>query len=136
MAISTFFKRYWPSLLVVAVILYATLSPDPAPGMPSLFFPGIDKLIHAVMMGGLTGAIAFDYMRAKPIEERSKCLSAKVLLTIFIIVCAFSLLTEIGQRLLTATRQFEGADIVADIAGSAIGIALSRPVLRMALKQS
>jgi len=40
-------------MVVAAVILYGTISSDPA-GVEHLpMFPGADKLIHAVMFGGL-----------------------------------------------------------------------------------
>ena len=59
-----FVVAYWPSMLVSVVILYATLVPDPVgvDDLPSL--PHVDKLIHAVMFGGLTGAVAFGFVRS------------------------------------------------------------------------
>ena len=60
----TFLRHYWPTLIVVGVILFATLSSDPT-GDVSFEIPHLDKLIHAIMMGGLVGAIAFDYKRAE-----------------------------------------------------------------------
>lgn len=56
---------FWlPSALVVAVIIYATLFPDPAGADELPDIPGIDKLIHAIMFGGMAGALAFDYCRS------------------------------------------------------------------------
>lgn len=54
-----------PSTLTLAVVLYATLYPDPAgvDNFPKI--PHLDKLIHAIMFGGLAGAWAFDYTRSR-----------------------------------------------------------------------
>ena len=57
------FFRWLPSAIVITVILYATLFPDPAGSDMLPLIPHIDKLIHAIMFGGLAGALAFDYER-------------------------------------------------------------------------
>ena len=62
----TFLRRYWPSGLCLAVIIYATLSSDPIGADELPLIPHIDKIIHFIMMGGFAGAIAFDYYRAAP----------------------------------------------------------------------
>lgn len=72
----SFVSKWWPTMVVAAVILYGTLSSDPA-GVEHLpMFPGADKLIHAVMFGGLAGALAFDWQRAHRGEIVSKKLMA------------------------------------------------------------
>lgn len=121
-------RHYWPSLLTLAVILYATLSSSPLPS-GYVAFEGLDKIIHFTMMGGLAGAISFDYMRSKPKSRRRGCLSTGVLATIFAIVAAAGILTEVGQACLTANRSFEVADIAADLLGALTGVCLARPIL-------
>ena len=46
--ISTFFRRFWPSMTVVALIVYATVNDEPE-GVELLPpIPYLDKLIHAI----------------------------------------------------------------------------------------
>jgi len=54
---------WWPTALVVGVILYATLNSDPVGADRFPAIPHLDKLIHAIMFGGLFSAISFDRRR-------------------------------------------------------------------------
>ena len=40
-------------MIVIAVILYATLNDNPLGADELPIFPGADKVIHAIMFGGL-----------------------------------------------------------------------------------
>lgn len=55
-----FCKEWWPTALTLSAVLYATLWPDPVGASEVMLFPGADKLIHAIMMGGLASAVLFD----------------------------------------------------------------------------
>ena len=50
-------------MIVIAVILYATLNDNPLGADELPIFPGADKVIHAIMFGGLFSAISFDRFR-------------------------------------------------------------------------
>ncbi len=54
---------YQPTAAVVVLILYLTLLPDPfgEESVPS--FPGMDKVAHFMMFGGLTGTFIYDRWR-------------------------------------------------------------------------
>lgn len=122
-----FLKHYWPTILTLGVVLYATLSPDPLPdGTPPLF-PGFDKLIHAIMMGGLCGAIMFDYYRQKPTSGR---LSNSVKLWVVVALVLFSGLDEILQPLLTDNRQGDFLDFLADLGGILVALVAAPPVIK------
>lgn len=117
-------------MIVVAVILYATLWPDPA-GVDSLpAIPHIDKLIHAVMFGGLAGATAFDRRRAGfALTRRSMmmcCLGAAL----------FGVATEIAQVAMGIGRSGDGYDLAADFAGIIVAYFTAPPAIAAVLPKS
>lgn len=125
-----FLKKYWPSILVLAVILYATLSSDPlgADELPSI--PHIDKLIHATMMGGFFGAIVFDMQRA----DKSCRLSKIKLYVIALGLMAFSLADEMVQSAMEQGRSGDLYDMLADWTGILVAFFAAPPAVRAVLK--
>lgn len=125
--ILNFLRCYWPSLLVVLVILYATWIPKPLPDdtLPSM--PNIDKLIHAIMFGGLAGALMFDYHR-KDVREHK--LSLTVLVVIGSACAAFGVLDEVVQGLLGFGRESDVWDLTADWVGIGVAMLVAPIVIR------
>lgn len=128
--LKTILKRYWPSALTLAVVIYATLFPDPVGAEELPPIPHIDKLIHAVMMGGLFGAIVFDTQRC----NRDKKLKPRFLVVTALAVTAFSIADEIAQASLIEGRSGDILDLAADWAGIAAAYFLAPPVVRKVLK--
>lgn len=127
---SKFFRKYWPTLIVLGVIFYATLSSDPlgADDIPPI--PHIDKLIHAIMMGGLLSAIVFDMQRA----DKSIIVSQRTIVIIAIAVMAFSILDEICQSAMDNGRSGELYDLAADWVGVWVSFFTAPPAIRKVLK--
>lgn len=118
-------------MLTFGVIVYATLSSNPLPDTDMPDIPHLDKVIHAVMMGGLTGALAFDLQR----RNRSKdILTFRLMATIWLGVAVLSVLDEICQTTLTDTRSGDPLDLVADLVGAAIAVFLAPPAIRCVLR--
>lgn len=119
----TFIKNWWPSFLTLSVVLYVTLSPDPAGADKFMLFEGADKLIHAIMMGGLDSAILFDRRRmGSPLTKAF----------IVIVACAcvvFSALDEIAQQFMSLGRSMDVFDFVADTVGIVIASLIAPPVI-------
>ncbi len=119
-------RRYWPSGLTLAIVLWLTIAPQPLPDMDIPAFEGLDKLVHAVMMGGLAGAVMFDYHRAghwnlrKSDAGRQHLLTPGVITSICVCVAVFSALDEWVQGALGMGRSSDFYDWVADAAGIAI----------------
>jgi len=111
------------------VILYATLTADPLGGEDLPALPYMDKLVHMVMMGGLTGAIAYDYSRAHP----DRTLSMKMMLCIFAGVAIFASIDEWLQGVLQIGRPSDPLDLVANLAGALIAVFIAPPVIRFVL---
>lgn len=128
--IKRFFIDFWPTMLVLAVIAYATLHSSPVtPDMS--FIPHIDKLIHAIMMGGLLSAVAFDWQR----RNRSRnVLTPKFLWILFACVVVFSCADEILQKAMENGRAADILDFAADTAGALIALFTAPPAIRAVLK--
>ena len=128
--IKTFFCQYWPTLSVIGLILYATLSSDPT-GDVSIEIPHLDKLIHAIMMGGLVGAIAFDYKRA----ERQRQLTFRFMSTVAAYVMVACIADELAQAYLTDSRSGDVLDLLADWAGVWVAVFTAPPAVNRVLRR-
>lgn len=121
-----FLKDYWPSAIVIAVILYATFSSDPIVADSLPVFPHADKLIHSIMMGGLVGAVAFDYQRArKPVRS----LDRRVMLAVTLGVMVFGVADELVQGALDNSRSSDFYDVLADWVGSWVAFFSAPPAI-------
>lgn len=127
--IKTFIADFWPSMLTLAVILYATLAKDPVGAEELPPIPHIDKLIHAVMLGGLLSAVAFDMSR-----KSKHRLSKKTLWILFACVCAFGLADEALQAIPSIGRGCDPADFAADCFGALVALWLAPMAITRVLK--
>lgn len=122
-------RQFWPTLIVLTVILYGTLSSDPI-GADSLpLFPHADKLIHAIMMGGLFSAIIFDIQRA----DRSRRVTIHTMLIVAIVIMIFGGLVEVLQMTMNSGRSAELLDLLADWLGVWIAYFTAPPAIRKVL---
>lgn len=121
---------WWPTALTLAVVLYATLWPDPTGDVSMVWFPGADKLIHAVMMGGLASAVLFDRRRS------GRILTRRFIAGVAIGTIAFSVLDEFGQGLMNLGRTTEALDFFANAGGVVLGCLLATPVINRIFKKS
>ncbi|MDE6156905.1 MAG: VanZ family protein [Muribaculaceae bacterium] len=128
MRIRQLIARWWPTALVVAVILYATLDSDPV-GVDSFpLIPHLDKLIHAIMFGGLFASISFDSRRA------GHRLSTKSLLTFAAISIAAGAIDEVLQHTIANGRDGDILDWAADSFGIAVAYFTAPPVINNIFK--
>ena len=118
-----FLKKWWPSALTLCVVLYATLWPDPVGAPEVAFFPGADKLIHAIMMGGLVSAVLFDYRRS------GKKLSRSFIIRCVVCGIIFSAMDEVAQQSMNLGRSLEFLDFLADTGGIILASVLAPPVI-------
>lgn len=111
-------RKVWigtPSALCLAAVLWLTLSPSPTGDASLPAFPGADKIVHAVMFGGLTLLFCFDLWRFRDGKYYFLPLSP--------FLCAV-LTTLIGvgieylQETMALGRSFELTDMAADGAGA------------------
>ncbi len=113
------FKRWLYTGIVVAAILYLTLVPRPLPPDMDMDIPGLDKLVHAIMFGGLAGTSVIDY--AYRGNHRFSSVSFRAVAVICALSALFGGAIEIAQDLMGMGRGGDWLDFIADIAGAAIG---------------
>ncbi len=123
---------YWPTLIVIGVIIYATWLPHPLPNESIPAIPHIDKLIHAIMMGGLTGALMFDYYRISPTRHP---LTLRVTLAFTATAMAFCVIDETVQGLLPIGRPSDPIDLLADWAGCLVAHLTAPPAIRSVVRE-
>lgn len=132
MCILRFIKSFWPTLLTLGVILYATLTPDPLGDEKLPMFPHADKMVHAVMMGGLTGAVLFDLRRA----DRRERLGRETVLAVGAGVLLFSFADEWLQGQIGIGRPSDIYDAAANAAGVVVAMLTAPSAVRALLPQS
>lgn len=116
-------------MIVVGVIIYATWLPHPLADKSLPTIPHLDKLIHAVMFGGLAGAMMFDYHRARMADGRHRPLSTRVVLAFACGAAAFGVVDEVVQGLLSIGRPSDTLDMIADWAGIVVAVFAAPPVI-------
>lgn len=125
-----FAKSYWPTALVVAVIIYGTLFPDPA-GVDELPpIPHIDKLIHAIMFGGLAGAMGFDYARSHGLRRPSR----RAMAVFAIISTLAGGAIELLQGAMQLGRGADWYDLLADAVGAFVAFLIAPAAIALCLK--
>ena len=117
-------------MLVVAVIIYATWVPKPVPDDSIPPIPHIDKLIHAVMFGGLAGALMFDYYRSKIFRNGRPLLTWRAIIAFACGAAAFAVVDEVVQGLLDIGRPSDPLDLLADWFGILVAVLTAPPLLR------
>ncbi len=100
--------------MTLAAILWLTLSPRPFGSLHTPFFPGADKLAHALMFGFLVAMMALDRTRKRNFIK----LSPLYLICCAILSSLLGVAIEYLQEALHTGRTFEYIDMVADSCGA------------------
>lgn len=120
---------FWPTMIVLLVIVYATWTPHPVDPDDIPKIPYVDKLIHAIMMGGLCSALMFDFYR-----HRHGQLTLRTIIAFAASVMAFSVLDEWLQGVLPIGRPSDVWDLVADCIGCLVAVFAAPPVIKKVVK--
>ena len=116
---------YLLSALTVLAILYLTLVPRPLPDTSFEMPPGTDKVIHALMFGGLCFMLMID------MTLRHHTITRRVTTCVVIGVTLFGGVIEIAQQAMALGRGGDLFDWIADIAGTLLAV----PVATVAIKK-
>lgn len=132
MSLTAVILRIWPkrwiaTVLVVLAILYLTLVPRPLPDT-DIELPGLDKLVHAVMFGGLAFVACVDVSNRHsrlfvPLSVRASWLVAAA-------VALFGGAVEVAQDAMAMGRGGDVLDFLADCGGIAVGVVVARKMIR------
>jgi VanZ family protein len=112
-------RRWVPTALWAALILVLTSVPgDSVPDGPA----GLDKLVHLGLYAVL-GALA-----TRALFERAPGASLRSLARLLLAIACFALVDEAHQQLIPG-RSADARDVLADVAGAAVAIALTAAAL-------
>jgi VanZ family protein len=128
-SVTAFLKKYWISVFLTLIIMVLCFI-DTAP-LPEAPMTNFDKLVHLVMLMGLSGAIFFDstgYLR-RQIDIRW------IFLGSFLFPTLLSGAIEIIQEYCTPTRSGDWMDFLFDGIGAFLGICVCFPINRMLKKK-
>ncbi|MDE6638659.1 MAG: VanZ family protein [Muribaculaceae bacterium] len=119
----TFLEKLPPwtfSIICFLAICWLTLSPDPLGDNELPLFPGADKIAHAIMFGGFTFCIILDWNRRHdwPLKIEKADVHAADIASIF------GIITELLQDAMHTGRSLEFWDMVADITGAFLVLAI------------
>lgn len=120
-------KRWVATVLVVLCILYLTLVPRPLPDN-NIDIPGLDKVVHAIMFGGLAFVACIDLSRRS--RRRFVPLAPRALLLVGTSVTIFGGAIEIAQEAMDMGRGGDILDFAADVAGIVAGVFLANKMIR------
>lgn len=124
-----FFKKFYPTILLIAVISFLSLASFKSmPSVPT--FPHMDKLVHFCMYMALSFILLFDLSRTHPLRK----VNAKGMVTAFVFATAMGGIMEIMQGCLTETRAADWWDMLANTCGATAGILVGWAVLPFILK--
>lgn len=101
---------YW------AILTYILLKPGSEISHDWFLFPGIDKVVHL----GIFAVLAFSIIAAFPKMR---------LIVLLQILLSYAFLTEILQGEMNLGRSLDILDVIADMAGSLLGIAFYQGVI-------
>lgn len=126
-----YLKKYPLTLLIVVTIFYLSFFKPPQTDMEEI--PGLDKLVHICMYGGLCLLIWIEYLRIHPAINRTRMFIGGILLPALL-----SGSIELAQSYLTEHRGGDWLDLAANILGivlaALVGYYLLRPITRKSKK--
>lgn len=127
------FKRHTLTIIALITFAWLTLAPDPLPVDDQfVWFEGIDKVVHALMLWGITCAVIFDYKRSTSPMPRP--LNARVVCLIYVCMLVLSFADEAMQSLMGLGRTGDMLDVVADNVGIIVGLLSAPPIVNAMLR--
>ncbi len=102
--------------VTTAAILWLTLAPRPLGDMKPELFPGADKVVHAIMFGGLLLMIYVDKSRVVNWHPLRVFFTVVAMLAVIL----FGISIEFIQGSMDVGRSFDIYDILADAAGAVL----------------
>ena len=118
-----YLKKYPLTWLVIAAILYLSFFKPPQTDMNEI--PGIDKLVHICMYGGLCFLIWVEFLRSHRTIQRRKMVIGVILLPIL-----FSGTIELMQSYCTEHRGGDWLDLAANTTGVLLAALVGNYILR------
>lgn len=112
------FPAWTFTFIILCVILWLTLAPHPLGETDFPMFPGADKIVHALMFGGLAVTGLFDWSRVHGWEAVPGIWAWSI--TLASIVVGIDI--EFAQESMAYGRRLETGDMIADGIGSVLAL--------------
>lgn len=112
MRILSYIKRYWKSLIVVAVVFYLSLMRQPS-ASKLVVFEGIDKVVHFFMYFVLSSVLWIEHL----IKHKGSYKVWHILWGAILMPVLLGGMMEIAQGVLTVDRACELMDFIANASG-------------------
>ncbi|MDE6809898.1 MAG: hypothetical protein K2J42_07420 [Muribaculaceae bacterium] len=126
--------RWSCTIVALLLLLYLTLVPKPLPDTGLRLFPHADKVIHAIMFGGIYFCLVLDFLRERARFHQSLMLPLSLNLTFAFVAIALGGAIEILQESLAMGRSCDILDFYADVAGVIVFFTFSRNLVRDMLR--
>ena len=121
-----YLKKYPLTLIVVATILYLSFFKPPKTEVDNI--PGIDKLVHTCMYGGLCFMLWIEYLRTHRSINRMRMFIGGIILPV-----SLSGIIELLQAYCTTNRGGEwldfGANTLGVVLAAFVGYHILRPII-------
>lgn len=120
-----YIKKYPFSWLIIAIVLYLSFFKPPTLSIP--LFPGIDKVVHFCMYGGMAGMLWLEFLW----NHRKERISIKRgLIGGTFCPILFGGFVELAQENLTSYRGGDWLDFLANTTGVLVATAIAWFVIR------
>lgn len=124
-----YIKKYPVSLFIILAVLYLSFFKPPSTDMDGI--PGIDKVAHICMYGGLSGMLWLEFLRA---HRRDKTPLWHAWMGAFVCPILFSGIIELLQEYCTTYRGGDWLDFAANATGAVLASLFGYYVLRRKFK--
>lgn len=121
------------TIIAILLLLYLTLVPKPLPDT-GLQFPHADKVIHAIMFGGIYFCLVLDFLRRRARFHQSLVMPPAVDISFALASIALGGAIELLQGSLAMGRSCDIFDFYADAAGVVIFFIFSKSLVRKLLR--
>lgn len=125
-----FTKLIFPILWTLVVAALCCMPGSMIPNEGGFSIPQFDKLVHMGMFGGF--AFLWNLYLSKKISDASRLL--RLFFLVFILANAYGIGMEFVQKCCVPMRDYDEADIIADMVGAGIAYGLSNIFLLPANK--
>jgi VanZ family protein len=116
-----FYHIFYPIAWTIIVLILLTLPGSMLPQEKVFSIPNFDKLVHMGLFGGFV--LLWSIYFSRKIMNQKKLLV--IFFRIFIIASVYGTTTEFIQKYFIPSRDFDIADILADVAGAAIAYGIA-----------
>ena len=116
-----FGKLFFPVIWTLVIGILCCMPGSMIPNEGGFAIPNFDKLVHLSLFGGF--AFLWDLYLSNKISDTRRLL--RLFFLVFILANAYGIGMELVQKCCVPMRDYDEADIIADMVGAGLGYGLS-----------